>query len=697
MNPNNVKWMFFYPNSDGTFSCCYDEKEVPKLPNGEDRNKVAVLTTSLYFGLKDVSKRMCDITKAMLFRPDSSPSELCVALPYREEVEDKTAHKAEQKDFADIAAYETFNEQSGVGFLTPTTGAEQIASAIQHGFNIHCQAGGVSLGAKLELVRDHFRRNPLPTTQRKPIIAGFSDGSEMQFGLAEISDYVHTGNAGRVFYVSPVFHKPTERALVEEVISTFESKEPKELQRTLKCDNPAIAQAVEQRYVKGERVRCLTYFPRQLISAINSPYRPQIPADQQLILGLEGYLQSEQGYNAHEALELALSQGVFKPEQIVAITIENIVAKEEELNIPRYNGHIPQFEKLTEEDKQEILKDDKDAKVTKPEVAIARILKKNNPKSYDPKMMSLEELDESVRSYIARSNAAYDNEVERIEAVARKYNIPVIFGGEVRAGHAYNAVSQPCYIANLTFKENGEIVATSLTRSSDNVQEIPRNRTSAATIIPYRSTTTHDKPYSNEPSVVYLGTNVPIGYEHNKEAELIAEDQSLNDLITSLQLVPANDAARKLLITTPLPTFAGNASNLSELPLEALQQKALFCIMPHREPGKGVHQSFDIIRLINSGRIGSSSVRQDDDCAHPKFVILSAQNAENCNNGLRKTIESLELETPIFLTTSGIKDLSKFPHLFHASIDLQRMLQPSTAPHPKEMTHAPQPQQHEKS
>jgi hypothetical protein len=86
----------------------------------------------------------------------------------------------------------------------------------------------------------------------------------------------------------------------------------------------------------GKAIECHTYSPRQFISAIDSP-RPDL-SDKKLVLGLEGYLQSESGYNVHEAFEIGLQTEVSIPDQVIVMTVENFVAKEEELEISRFHG-----------------------------------------------------------------------------------------------------------------------------------------------------------------------------------------------------------------------------------------------------------------------------------------------------------------------------------------------------------------------
>lgn len=665
----SVKWRFFYNRPDGQTICSGTKPE--------DLNAVAILTTSLYFASNNSPKMENNTKKALEFARDLEQrgeisQQYCIALPCRNDEVVSEPRIAVSNDFQDIVAFDVNNEAAlggfGIGFMTPHAGALQIVSAIENGFDIHCQAGGVQIGGKIELVRQYFRENPLPVDRKKSVIVGFSDGSEAQFGFPELTEYVHSAMAGRAWTTAP--HLMGERDSMETVAKIFAARDSMEITRNLQCETPETATEVQRRYEAndGKKIRCLTYFPRQLISAIDSPYRPHF--EENLILCLEGYAQSELGYNVHEALETALLQGVFDSKKIITIVVEDIVIKEDEMSVRRINGKIPDYETLTEKERAKIL----------------TILRDNNPE-----LVGSEE--EIVRGYIARTNAAHSAEVERIKKVASNYGVPVLLGGEKRAGHAYDFVTQPSTVTQLNF-DGARIGMTSQARTNELVQAVVQKISSTA--IKEKEWKDSNAIFSEEDSAIYLGKKVPIGYEYSKEAsQIVTQDPQFNEQISRLKISPLNEAAMTLASNpAALPQdakiFAGNAGNISERNLAELNGKGLLCIMPHRPDGKGVHQSFDIIKLINSGRIGASDVVDEIHGYQPQFVILAAQDPAQ-NFRLAAVIRDLNPQVAVFIAENDIAQilgdpnktkaaqLSELPNIFTATVNLQQMVSPETS------------------
>jgi hypothetical protein len=664
--PSSVKWRFFYNGPDGTIICANSKPE--------DLNAVAILTTSLYFASNNPIKMENNTKKALEFARDLEQrgeiqQQFCIALPCRDDEVVNEPRAATATDFQDIIAFDVNNEAAlggvGVGFMTPHDGALQIASAIENGFDIHCQAGGVQLGGKIELVRQYFRENPLPADRKKSIIAGFSDGSEAQFGFSELAEYVHTVMAGRAWTTAPLFMG--EKDSIEQVAKIFAARDSLEISRDLQCEGETISAEVKRRYEEnnGEKIRCLTYFPRQLISAIDSPYRPHF--EENLILCLEGYVQSELGYNAHEALEIALSQGVFDPRKIIAVVVEDIVVKEDELGVRRINGKIPNYENLSEKERTKIL----------------TILRENNSG-----ISGSEE--EIVSGYVARANAAYSAETERVKQVAAHYGVPVLLGGEKRAGHAYDFVTQPSTVTRLNF-DGTRIEMISQARTNELVQAVAP-KVPAIAIEEKRWRDSNDI-FAEEDSAIYSHKKVPIGYEYSKEiAQAAVQAPQFNERISCLKIFPLNEVARNLasnpsILPQDVEIFAGNAGNVSERKLEEINGKGLLCIMPYRPEGKGVHQSFDVIKLINSGRIGASDVVDEIHGYQPQFVILAAQDPAQ-NFRLAAVVKDLNPQTAVFIAENDIaqvlggpdktkaKQLSDLPNIFTARINLRQMLSP---------------------
>ncbi|MES2960823.1 MAG: hypothetical protein V4694_00375 [Pseudomonadota bacterium] len=664
IHPEQVKWKYFYlDQEDGEIKHCTQAEEIPAFTRKDgsivERNKVAVLTTSLCFIEKpkdQTPNKMQSIVETAL-NYKGRPSEFCIALPYIDGHEQYYGIR-EKTPYSDIVVHNNFNPHSGIGYMSPKAGAAQIASAIENGFHIHCMAGGVQIEPKLELVRDYFRVKPLPENHKRRIIAGFSDGSENQFGLREIVEYIHAGNAGKTFSTT----WPTAPEKVQEMIEIFEEKKDHPLQRVLNCENSATYNQIKSRYQEGDQVRLHTYFPRQLLSAIDSPYRPDF-AGEKLILGLEGYLQSETGYNASEVLETALQSGVIKPEQLIAVVVENIVVQEDEMSVRRIDGYIPEYEMLTRSEKDKIL---------------GILCKRNNlPK------ISVDKEEDLIGGYIIRANSAYNNEVARIKEVAERYGIPTILGGEVRAGHAKNFIIQPNYISGIEFDDRSQaIVVNSLIRNNAEVAEIPKKN------LPHTITPKvwYEKsfviPLSCEDSVVYLGEKVKENYPYSKRVTApVTQSEDLNHKFSELRIMAMNEAGQAFLENEENLEFdiiAGTAGNISERRLEELNGKGLLCILPHRVEGKGVHQSFDHPKLHNSGRFGASDIIEPIDDYQIPFVILAAQDSHIHNERtLRPILRDLNPQVPVLVTTNLSQEfLQDLPALFEARINIQEMQHP---------------------
>ena len=274
INPNEVKWRYFYKNHDGKIDFTEDKTQIPKIEKHGiefERNKMVVLTTSLAFIGAPIEKTP-DKMESLVKKALESSNELCIALPYKEGYEQY--YGVTKTPYSNLVVHDVFNHNSSIGYMSPKAGAAQVASAIENGFHIHAMAGGVQAGQKMELVRDYFRDNPLPKNHKKRIFAGFSDGSEHQFGLRELVEYVHAGNAGKTFSVT----WPTAPEKIQEIVDIFESRKDKQFSRNFKCNQKAYKE-MKARYQEGDEVRFHTYFPRQLLSAIDSPYRPDFTGE----------------------------------------------------------------------------------------------------------------------------------------------------------------------------------------------------------------------------------------------------------------------------------------------------------------------------------------------------------------------------------------------------------------------------------
>jgi hypothetical protein len=679
IHPERVKWKYFYwDQRENKIKHCTEARAIPPFARSDDimieqRNKVAFLTTSLFFALTSKSQtpaRLKALVETALYYR-GRPSEFCVALPYEDghesyyEIADQRLWQDELIPYINIVAHDTFNPFRKNAYMSPKAGAEQIASAIENGFHIHAIAGGSMFGAKLELVRDYFRARPLLSDHKRRVLAGFSNVSEGQFGLKEFVEYIHAGNAGRIFSRT----WPTDPARRREMIAIFEEQRDHEIFRILNCENEASYNEVKRRCQENsEPIRFSTYHPCLLISAIDSPYRPNFTGEK-LILGLEGYVQSETGYNVSEALEYGLKT-VFVPEQIIAIVVENIVVKEDEMHVRRVDGRVPEYARLTRSEKNKILE----------------ILRESNEGLFQN--ISPDQKEELINGYIARANIAYDNEVRRIKEVADRYGIPIIFGGAIRGGHAQNFIIQPSHVTGLQFDDQLQrITINSSIRWNEQVEAILPPKMSPSEITPKLWEQSSVTPLLQEDSVVYLPTPpeenrmVEENYSYSKNVAPAPQDDSLDHEIMQLRIEPANARAQAFLQDERSIEFfaviAGVAGNISERNLDELNNKGLICIMPNRVDGKAVHQDFDNIKLHNSGRFGPSAIIDPIPGYRIPFVILAAQEPHTRNEvTLRPTLRDFNPEVPIFFATNfpfQKKLLQNLPPLFEASVNIRAM------------------------
>ncbi len=324
-----------------------------------------------------------------------------------------------------------------VGSMPAKEGAEQIASAIENGFNIWSCAGGTSLPQKLQLCEKYFAGKKI--AGRQPLFIGFSNGSAMQFYLRGLITPVH------YYGVMKALAPTSDAEIKESLLKALEGKSQL-YARTLPSDAETV-EAIRARYNPSDKISAVTYYPGQLRSACDS-LLPHFADDEKLILGVEGYTQSASGFNTHEALFKALSNNVIKPENVLYIVIEDVLQKPEELAIRRINGLIPNLADLNSEELKTIT-----------EIASTIGL--------------------SPEDYIAKSNRASEAEYARIKDVAKHFGIPVVDGGERRAGHSNNAIVQPKKITALEFI--GDKIIQTSTIAHEPMEYLPSLTKSAET------------------------------------------------------------------------------------------------------------------------------------------------------------------------------------------------------------------------
>lgn len=666
LEPNKVIWKYFVRNAAGEVVCSSEKPEGKEV--------VALINSSSWFPPRKATPRIVKKAVAMTLNSNMGDLEenirpdICVAIPCSPLEEMKKYYGKEALDDDN----ETFLDDLGnkieseyisarihddlrngdvdyfnlgmrvLGTMPPKEGGEQIASAIENGFNIWSYSGGNTIFPKLQLCEKYFAAKETPEVGKKVYFAGFSNGSTMQFYLKGLVKPIHYFGAmwsliGRDKEMNNLMFKafeggdvPCERIMNEEKEGDLEKI--KERYEALKED---------------EVITNVTFFPHGLGVTIDSTFA-NFKNNEKLILGLEGYSQMSEGHNVSEALFRALESGAINHEQILFISIEDIIQQSEQFKVRRINGLIPNLEDLDNEGKR----DGETEKECIEGLAAQQGI--------------------SPEEYIVASNIATNNEINRIKEVAEKFNIPVVNGGQRRAGHAKCPVLQPANVSELVFGENSITQKSILTRGKK--ENLPSFKV--------KDTSLGAPSWSklSLASVVKSGEKLLdkiSNFCYSRNPIEMAQDEVAENEIRASNLTPlnsqavANDSDIEEIV-------AGGALNLVEVNANYITGKGLVVHLPFKGSVTPVTESHQIIA---SGQLKEA-----------KFLVFStaipdglsdsdkSDYLENRDKIFKKLIDDFKIEKPVYITSNSVNEANLAP-IFSGTINLKKMVvSPSITP-----------------
>lgn len=318
IDPSKIKWKFFYRDSSGKI--IHSEEKPANLPT------TAILNTSIWFWGKSLYKnpfeistprKMEQVIERVLMRDlgEDKKANLCLAVPC--------------EDFASMCEYYGYNPSQlpeGVkpeyvilrmhndlrngspDFLLPgglgiagsmpaKEGAQQIASAIENGFDIWSCAGGNTAIPKFQLCEKYFAAKGIDSLpQKKSRFIGFSDASSSQFYLHGLIEPVHY--LGLMKATVPT-ENAQDRSTTNQILKALEGDKIAAITQRKFISND-IAE-IQKRASDATTISNLAFFPRQLRTACDTMVT-KLREGEKLILSLEGYSQVSAGHNVSEVL-----------------------------------------------------------------------------------------------------------------------------------------------------------------------------------------------------------------------------------------------------------------------------------------------------------------------------------------------------------------------------------------------------------
>jgi hypothetical protein len=640
INPQRVQWKFFNLDESGNIICLNDKPD--------DKEAVSIINTSLWFGRKqDTPQDMKRVISRILNQDlDGRKPNLCIAVPCEPlEIMRRYYGKDDfdgiEDDYVSIRMHDdlrngelSFFGNATVASMPAKKGAEQIASAIENGFSIWACSGGNTLFPKLQLCEKYFAQKAISTQEDyatpKTYIVGFSNVSNAQFYLRGLINPIHYFGVFKSAIGDEEMHKT--------IIKALEGEQELYFQRIMNSDN---IKEVSDRYndivQSGDEITNITFFPHSLNLSCDASF-PKFKDNEKIILGLEGYNQTRVGCNVHEALFKAFEVGAIDPKKVLFISIEDIIRMDEEFEVERFNGLIPRFDELSS-----ITQDKITAIATKLEI--------------------------TPEQYIEESNKITQIEIERVKEVARQFEIPVVEGGERRAGHSKNPIIQPSRVYNLEFRENGEIIQTSTFAKEAKEALFVDVRKASDCPAPDWTKLTIPSIYNSGEALFCPAKN----YEYSKNNSVILPNLESEMEVRKAKLNPLNRDISNDLVEENI--VAGTTLNIAEITPGEISGKGILTHVIHR--GSLVNQVAELYQLLESNQMQAA-----------KFVIISFTNPVGLSddnlkefmdyrfNLTKKLFEDMNIDKPVFVTTN-ILDQNKLSPIFSAQVNIKEMVIPS--------------------
>ena len=309
---------------------------------------------------------------------------------------------------------------------------------------------------------------------------------------------------------------------------------------------------------------------------------------------------------------------------------------DEEFEIEREDGRIPKFEDLSE-------------------IAQERIV------------VLADKFKRTPQEYIEESNAISGIEIERVKEVAETFGIPVVDGGKKRSGHSKNPMIQPSRVSDLEFRENGEIVQTSIFVREEREKLFADVRKDPNCPPPNWSKLAIPSIYETGESLFCPAPN----YEYSREPAAIFHDHEAEKEIQKAKLKPLNPA-KVLPDLAEENLVVGTTLNIVEVAPEVIANKGMAVHLAYRNGLS--NQVAELYQIAESNQINAA-----------KFVVISLANPsgiagadleefeDNRFNLIKKLFEDLQIKTPVFVTTHPI-DQDKLVPLFSARVNVKEML-----------------------
>ncbi len=638
INPSNVRWQYFFLDKESG-------KIITQTDIPEGKKTIAIINGATFSYPKSETPKLLKKNIARILTPENA--DLCVALPYEdlaimqkyygktEFVDKKTGERVEDvyvtlRMHDDLAqGNDNFlkHESRFEGTMPAKEGAEQLASAIENGYDIWSyNSGGNSLAPKLELCEEYFAKNfdrlrHEGKLTRKIKYIGFSNLTTMAFHLRGLVDYaMGYGVAYSFDRIDRYPEDDTEKSLrrqVSDLLRVFKGEDVA-VTRNFKASDIVNFSAAKARYEEavklGAPINHLAVWLGQLVP-VTMAKLPKFSPDEKIILELEYMQEAHKGYEAASIVERFFKSGAIKAENILFIALGDFINYFHDC-IPRENGLIPAYETLLDKDQEQI---------------------REFTKSYDLKVNN---------AYINLVNERSIQVMAEVTVVAYKYGVPVIPGGERRVGHGKYSQLAPSAVVNLKFDEATlSVTETSLLKAA---VEVNRDL-----IVGPRKMIKHDGLAIAEKS-----------------------DPALLKKIDEAKIMPLVEST--ISLTAEEDVVIGMPIDLATLDSSQIEGKGVVVYLPMVDGSHSSSEQFNAFQLSENYK-------------KAKFVILLSRFPEsykadeersitNRNDNYRKLIADLRQEgesnPAVFISRISI-EIDNFEPFFH-KIDLNKMLSSNT-------------------